>query len=414
VDHHGARPADRRDVYTIRSKYLIGADGARSKVAEDIGAAARGPDGHRRVDEHHLQGRYRPLRAGLAPSRPVLGHPAGLERRRHRRRPGPDDPPVERVADRLGLRHHPAAAGRRRGEGRDEIVRNLARRCPTSRWRSPAPPCGATTRCTRPTCRSSGSSARATRSTGTRRRTASAPTPRSRTPTTWPGSSRRCCAARRARSCWRRTRRARPGRPADRHAGQQVEPRVRPVLRGARAHRRRDRGGDAGADRGAQGQHAARRGQAGGPGRGDGAEELRVQRARRRARPVLRVDRRPGRREHPARPAARPRAVLPGVHRARLAPAARLGRRHAGRAQGLHPGPRPVRRVHADHRHRRRAVGGGRREGAATTWAFRSRRSSSARAARSPTSTTTGRGSARSTRTASCWCGRTSSSAGAR
>jgi 2,4-dichlorophenol 6-monooxygenase len=59
--------------------------------------------------------------------------------------------------------------------------------------------------------------------------------------------------------------RACPGGQADRHAREQVEPRVRPVLRGPRPHRGRNRGGDAGADRGAQGQHPARRGQAGGP-----------------------------------------------------------------------------------------------------------------------------------------------------
>ena len=73
-----------------------------------------------------------------------------------------------------------------------------------------------------------------------------------------------------------------------------------------------------------------------------------------------------------ARPApARPRAVLPGLHRPRRAPAARLGRhrvKRGERQQGLDARPREVRHVHADHRHHRRAVGGGRREGKRRPW----------------------------------------------
>ena len=74
--------------------------------------------------------------------------------------------------------------------------------------------------------------------------------------------------------------RARPGRRADRQAGQQVEPRVRPVLRGARPDGGRDGRGDEAADRGAQGQHPARPRQARSPGRRDGTQGLRVQRPR--------------------------------------------------------------------------------------------------------------------------------------
>ena len=74
--------------------------------------------------------------------------------------------------------------------------------------------------------------------------------------------------------------RARPGRRADRQAGQQVEPRVRPVLRGARPDGGRDRRRDEAADRGAQGQHPARPRQARSPGRRDGTQGLRVQRPR--------------------------------------------------------------------------------------------------------------------------------------
>ena len=50
------------------------------------------------------------------PERPVLGPAARLGRRRHRHGPGAHGAAVERVADRLGLRHQRAAArGRRRG-----------------------------------------------------------------------------------------------------------------------------------------------------------------------------------------------------------------------------------------------------------------------------------------------------------
>ena len=135
----------------------------------------------------------------------VLGDPARLQRRRDRRRPGPHGPAVERVAHRLGLRHQRAAAGRRRGRPPPRSCAAWSA-CPTWRSRSPAPRCGATTRCTPPTCSRAGCSAPATRSTGTRRATGWGPTPRSRTPTTWPGSWPRCCEGRRPRRCWRPTR----------------------------------------------------------------------------------------------------------------------------------------------------------------------------------------------------------------
>ena len=64
-------------VYTIRSKYLIGADGARSKVAEDIGLPYEGQmdiAGSMNITfkadiSAHVETR---------PQRPVLGHPARL------------------------------------------------------------------------------------------------------------------------------------------------------------------------------------------------------------------------------------------------------------------------------------------------------------------------------------------------
>jgi 2,4-dichlorophenol 6-monooxygenase len=55
------------------------------------------------------------------------------------------------------------------------------------------------------------------------------------------------------------------------------------------------------------------------------------------------------------RPATR--VVLRTVHRARLAAAARVGRRR--RAQAVHAGPRALHAVHADHRDRGRGLGGG-------------------------------------------------------
>ena len=80
--------------YTIRAKYLIGADGARSKIAADIGLPFAGRHGHRRIDEHHLQGRHRPLRRP-SPVGAVLGAAAGLQRRRDRGRPGAHGAAVE-------------------------------------------------------------------------------------------------------------------------------------------------------------------------------------------------------------------------------------------------------------------------------------------------------------------------------
>ena len=184
--------------YTIRAKYLIGADGARSKVAADIDLPMEG-----QMDiAGSMNITFKADIADLVGHRPVgavLGDPARVQRRRHRRRAGPDGPAVERMADRLGVRHQRAAAGGRRAGGHADRPQP-ARRCPTSTSRSPAPRCGATTRCTPRTCSRAGCSAPATPSTGIRRATGSARTPRSRTPTTWPGSSPRCCAGRPAPS----------------------------------------------------------------------------------------------------------------------------------------------------------------------------------------------------------------------
>ncbi len=90
--YHGSRPAHRSrlqhpvEVLDRRGRRPL--PGRRAHRT-----AVRGPDGHRRLDEHHLQGRYIAVRR-LAPVCPLLGHPARVQRRRHRRGPGPHDPPV--------------------------------------------------------------------------------------------------------------------------------------------------------------------------------------------------------------------------------------------------------------------------------------------------------------------------------
>jgi 2,4-dichlorophenol 6-monooxygenase len=106
-DHDLPRPADRQPHVVIRSKYLIGADGGNSLVAEHAGLTFEGKMG--------VAGSMNILfRADLSkyvahrPSRPLLGDAARRRCRRHRHGPGADGAPVERVADRLGLRHQRA------------------------------------------------------------------------------------------------------------------------------------------------------------------------------------------------------------------------------------------------------------------------------------------------------------------
>ena len=357
-------------VYNIRSKYLIGADGARSKVAEDIGLPLRGPDGHRRLDEHHVQGRHL-AHVGPAPPSCTGSSSPGSNVGGIGAGPGPDGPAVERVADRLGLRHQPAAAGsghRESHRDRQEPPRHARPGIEitgTSLW---------------------GNNEMYATHLQKQRVFAAGDAVHRHPPSNGLGSNTSIQDS--YNLAWKlaavlkhqagpelletySTERA-PVAGADRQAGQQVEPRVRPVLRGARPDGGRDRRGDGAADRGAQGQHPARPRQARSPGRGDGTQGLRVQRPRRRSRPVLRVDRDRSATDRKARAGTRPRAVLPGLHRPRLAPAARLGRRR--HAQGLHPRPRPVHHVHADHRHHRRGRGRRPPRRWATTSASRSRR----------------------------------------
>ena len=47
VHRDGARPRRPAQTYEIRAKYLIGADGGRSQVAEDVGLPMEGADGPR-------------------------------------------------------------------------------------------------------------------------------------------------------------------------------------------------------------------------------------------------------------------------------------------------------------------------------------------------------------------------------
>ena len=155
-------------------------------------------------------------------------------------------------------------------------------------------------------------------------------------------------------------RRARPGRPADRAAGQQVQPRVRrssSTRSACTAARPRPRWSS-------RSRSARRTRPAGRAKRAALVEAMELKNYEfnahgvelgqfyESAAVVSDGSERPD--AHP-----RPRAVLPAVDRAGLAPAARLGRRQ--HAQALHPRPGALRPVHPHHRHRRRGVGGRRR-----------------------------------------------------
>ena len=308
------RPADRPGAHdpgeVPRRRGRRALEGRRRRRPPDGGR-----DGHRRLHEHHVQGGH--LRVGRSPAvGALLGDPAGLERRRDRRRAGAHGPAVERVADRLGLRHLPATARRRRGRRRPdraEPARPARHRGRDHRHlavgqqrdvRHPPP-------------------ARPGLLRGRRRPPASAEQ-RPRVEHLDPGLLQPRLEARRRPPRSGRALAARdvlggagPGRQTDRHPGQQVQPGVRAVLRGARPARRRGRGGDGRAHRGTEGEHAGGCREAGRARPGDGAQELRVQRPRGRARAVLRL-RRGRRRRQPASGAhPGPRAVLPTLHRPR-------------------------------------------------------------------------------------------------
>ena len=259
-------------------------------------------------------------------------------------------------------------------------------------------------------------SAPATPSTGTRRATGWARTPRSRTPTTWPGSSPRCSTGQAAPSLLETysTERAPVAKQIVLRANKSSREFV-PVLRGARAARRDGpRREMAASDRGAQGEHPGGRGQARGAGRGDGAEELRVQRARRRARPVLRLGR-GGRRRH-ARARSRPATPSCTTSRRRC-PGSRLPHAWVGdsRAQALDPSTsRPMTRFTLITGIAGEALGRGRgRRSPRTRRAARGGRHRPGPRGHRPL-LRLGASCARSTRTARCWSAPTSTSAGAR
>ena len=186
--------------YEIRAKYLIGADGGRSKIAQDIGLPMEGEmdwAGSMNIVFHADLSKYVAHRPSvlywiMQPGADIGGIGMGLVRMV---RPWDEwlivwgydinEPPPER---RRGGRH----ARRAQPRGRRHDRRHAAQR----------PRCGATTRCTPSATSRAACSAWATPATGTRRATAWARTRRSPTPTTSPGSSRSCSTARRRRRCW--------------------------------------------------------------------------------------------------------------------------------------------------------------------------------------------------------------------
>jgi hypothetical protein len=215
---------------TIRSKYLLGGDGGNSKVAELREAALRRADGRRRLDEHHLQGR--PVQICRPPSLgALLGGAAWRRCRRHRHGPGADGPALERMADRLGLRHQrprPVVDNAFATKVVRELVgdQSLSRRSPRCR---PGP----STTCTPPTCRRTGCSSWVTRRTGIRPPTGLAPTRRSRTLQPRLEAGRGSQGAGRCEPSGQLQPGTRTGGQADRDPGQPVDRRIRPDLRGS-------------------------------------------------------------------------------------------------------------------------------------------------------------------------------------
>ena len=194
----------------------------------------------------------------------VLGDPAGLERRRHRRRAGADGASRGTSGSSSGATTSPTSPRSSTTRPPIKIVPGAARYCPTWTSRSPAPACGASTRCTRRRCTRAGCSAPATRCTGIRRPTGWAPTPRSRTRTTSPGSSPPCCGGQADPRCSTLTPtsgRRSPSGSCER--ANKSGSRVRRLLRGARHARCRAIPERWRPHRGAQGRHRGGRGQAG-------------------------------------------------------------------------------------------------------------------------------------------------------
>ena len=233
---HGARPRHGQRVHDPREVPDRRRRRALARSPQDIGLPYGGPDGRRRLDEHrasrptsrsYVEHRPSVLYWVLQPGSNVGGIGMGLVRMV---RPwnewlivwGYDinEPPPE-VDDEAATRDR-AQPDRRRTTIPIKITLDLA--------------VGQQQDVRHATTATGGCSAWATPSTGTRRATAWAPTPRSRTPTTWPGSSRWCCGARPAPSLLDTydAERAPIGRQIV-AAGEQEHRGVRPDLRGARA-----------------------------------------------------------------------------------------------------------------------------------------------------------------------------------
>jgi 2,4-dichlorophenol 6-monooxygenase len=109
---------------TIRSKYLVGADGGNSKVAEHAGLPFEGQmgvGGSMNIIFKADLSKY----VAHRPSRALLGDAAGRRCRRHRHGPGAHGAALERMADRLGLRHQRGAARTWTNEFATKVVRDL-------------------------------------------------------------------------------------------------------------------------------------------------------------------------------------------------------------------------------------------------------------------------------------------------
>ena len=132
---------------------------------------------------------------------------------------------------------------------------------------------------------------------------------------------------------------------------------------------------------------------------GPRGDERAVQRARRGARTAVHVERRRRRRHAVPAVRPRPRVALPLLDPSRVRAAPRMAR--ARRTRHLHPRPRRVRPLHADHGRGRRRLGGRGGVGVAPSSAWRSGRSASRSASRTTTCSARGRATARC-RTAGC------------
>ena len=176
--------------YQIRAKYLIGADGGNSKVADDIGLPMEGKMGvggsinilFKADLTKYVAHRPSVLYWVLQPGSNVGGIGMGLVRMVGTWDEwlivwGYDITQPAPVVTARDLRAARAPADRRRRDpARDHVVVDLDGQ-PHARHALSAP---------------AACSAWATPSTAIRRATGSAPTPRSRTPSTWPGSWRWC------------------------------------------------------------------------------------------------------------------------------------------------------------------------------------------------------------------------------